>query len=129
MGIGSHGEVQGLGYHWEMEAYASGGATPREVLHAATAASSEIIGRAKEVGTLEAGKFADLQILEKNPLEEIRNTLSIREVMKNGRLYEADSLDEVWPRRRPLERLWFQNEASPRGEAQAAAEGAARLVR
>ena len=111
VGMGSHGEVQGLGYHWEMQAYASGGATPREVLHAATAASSEIIGRAKEVGTLEAGKLADLVILEKDPLQDIRNTLSIREVMKNGRLYEADSLDEIWPRQRALGPLWFRHEA------------------
>ena len=111
VGMGSHGEVQGLGYHWEMEAYASGGATPREVLHAATAASSEIIGRAKEVGTLEVGKLADLLILDEDPLRDIRNTRKIRNVMKNGRLYDADTLDEVWPRQRALGPLWFQGSA------------------
>jgi hypothetical protein len=113
VGIGSHGEVQGLGYHWEMQAYASGGATPREVLQAATIGSAEDIGRMKETGSLEPGKFADILVLEKDPLADIRNTLSLLQVMKNGRLYDANTLDEVWPRQRPLERLWFQGDAPP----------------
>lgn len=113
VGMGSHGEVQGLGYHWEMEVYASGGATPREVLHAATIGSGEIIGRAREIGSLEPGKLADLVILEKDPLADIRNTRSIREVMKNGRLYDGQTLDEIWPRHRPLGKLWFQGADAP----------------
>ena len=41
-------------------------------------------------------------ILGSNPLDDIRNTNTIRYVMKNGRLYEGDTLNEVWPRQRPL---------------------------
>lgn len=114
IGVGSHAEFQGPVYHWELQALAAGGMKPHEVLTAATAHGSEILGRAEELGTLAAGKYADLQILAKNPLADIRNTLSIRHVMKNGRLYDADTLDETWPRQRPLPPLWFWNE-TPRG--------------
>jgi Tol biopolymer transport system component len=115
IGVGSHAEFQGPVYHWEMQALAAGGMEPREVLRAATVDGSEIIGRAAELGTLEPGKYADLLVLEKNPLEDIRNTLSIRQVMKNGRLYDADTLDEIWPRQRALPPLWFWKEQLPGG--------------
>jgi imidazolonepropionase-like amidohydrolase len=79
-----------------------------EVLHAATMGSAEVIGRAGDVGSIEPGKFADLVILDADPLADIRNTQSIRWVMKNGRLYEADTLTEIWPRRRSLPPAWFR---------------------
>lgn len=108
VGMGSHGEVQGLGYHYELEAYASGGATPHEVLRAATIGSAEIIGRASDIGSLEPGKFADLLVMDADPLAAIPNTRSLSLVMKNGRLYDAATLEEVWPREKPLGRQWFQ---------------------
>jgi Amidohydrolase family len=110
IGVGSHGEFEGLAYHWELEALAEGGLTPHEVLRAATIGSSEVIGRKDELGSLDPGKFADILVLDKNPLLDLKNTLSIREVMKNGRLYDAATLDELWPRHRPLPPLWFWNE-------------------
>ena len=115
VGVGSHAEFQGPVYHWEMQAMAAGGMTPHEVLRAATVDGSEILGRAAELGTLEAGKYADLLVLEKNPLQDIRNTLSVRQVMKNGRLYDADTLNEIWPRQRELPPLWFWKDAVPGG--------------
>jgi Tol biopolymer transport system component len=110
VGVGSHGEIPGLGFHLEMQALATGGMTPMEVLHAATMGSSKTIGRDAEFGSLEPGKFADLIILDKNPLDDIRNTLSIEDVMKNGRLYEGNTLNEIWPRQQLLPPLWFQTE-------------------
>ncbi|TNE64762.1 MAG: amidohydrolase [Alphaproteobacteria bacterium] len=97
IGIGSHGEFQGLGFHWEMQALASGGLKPIEVLQAATRMGSEIIGRADDIGTLEAGKLADMLILDADPAADIRNTRSISIVMKNGRLYDAETLEELKP--------------------------------
>jgi Tol biopolymer transport system component len=110
VGVGSHGEVPGFGIQWEMQAYAAGGMTPREVLRAATMGSAETIGRQDEIGSLAPGKFADLVILQKNPLDDIRNTLSIMQVMKNGRLYDAGTLDEIYPEVKRLEPQWFSHE-------------------
>ena len=108
LGVGSHGEVPGLGFHWEMQAHAAGGMTPHEVLRAATLGSATTIGRAAEFGSVETGKYADLVILDRDPLADVANTLSIRSVMKNGRLYDGNTLDEVWPRQRPLPTPWFR---------------------
>ena len=113
VGMGSHGEVQGLGFHWEMQAYAAGGATPIEVLHAATMGSAETIGRIGEVGSLEPGKFADILIMDADPRETIANTLSLHWVMKGGRLYDSRTLDEVWPRQRPLNPAFLRAPETP----------------
>jgi Tol biopolymer transport system component len=97
-GVGSHGQLQGLGYHWELWALQSGGMSEHDALRAATAMGAEAIGLGGDLGTLESGKLADLIVLEANPLDDIRNTNTIRYVMKNGRLYDGDTLDELWPR-------------------------------
>ena len=115
VGIGSHGEMPGIGMHWEMEAHVMGGMSPLEAMHAATMGSAETIGRQTEFGSLEAGKFADLVVLQKDPRTDIRNTLAIYEVMKNGRLYKGTTLDEVWPRQRPLPESWFLHDVPATG--------------
>lgn len=85
VGMGSHGEVQGIGLHLEMIAYTKGGATPMEALQAATMGSARTIGRADDVGSIEPGKFADLLILSGDPRADIANTRTIVEVIKGGR--------------------------------------------
>lgn len=107
VGVGSHGQFQGLGYHWELWSLASGGLEPMAVLRAETYNGARIIGRHDEIGSLEAGKFADLVILDGNPLDDIRYSNAIDRVMKNGRLYDAATLDQVWPEEKPLAPLWF----------------------
>ena len=107
VGLGSHGELQGLGVHWELWMIGSGGMKTHDVLRAATIHSADAIGLAHDIGSIEVGKMADLQVLDANPLEKLENSTSIRYVMKNGRLYEAANLTEVWPRQRPLPPQWW----------------------
>ncbi|TNE68956.1 MAG: amidohydrolase, partial [Bacteroidetes bacterium] len=114
VGIGSHGQLQGLGYHWELWAVQSGGMSNHDALRVATILGAEAIGLDKDLGSLEPGKLADLIVLDANPLENIRNSNTVRYVMKNGRLYEGDTLDEVYPTPRKAPDLEW-NGAAPMG--------------
>ncbi|MES2521859.1 MAG: amidohydrolase family protein, partial [Gemmatimonadota bacterium] len=99
-GVGSHGQQQGIGYHWELWSIGMGtGMTPMDALQVATVHGARALGLTKDVGSLEVGKLADLVVLDRNPLENLENTAAIKYVMKNGRLYDANNLDEVYPRK------------------------------
>ena len=93
--LGAHGQREGLGAHWEMWMFVQGGMTPFEALRAATLDGARYLGLDRDIGSLEPGKLADLIVLDANPLEDIRNTESIRWVIVNGRVYDARTMDEA----------------------------------
>lgn len=110
VGLGSHGEQQGIGAHWELWMLGSGGMTPWQVLHCATMNGAESIGLEKQLGSLEAGKLADLLVLNTSPLDDIHNTRDLIYVVKNGVVYSADSLDEVWPAQKKFPPFFWHKE-------------------
>jgi imidazolonepropionase-like amidohydrolase len=107
--IGAHGQLQGLGYHWELWAQAGEGLppghtamSPVDVLRAATIVAAEKIGFGPDLGTVESGKLADLLVLDADPLADIHNTAKIKWVIKNGELYDAETMRQEWPKQKEL---------------------------
>lgn len=93
--LGAHGQLQGLGAHWELWMLQQGGMSNHDALKAATINGANYLGTADEIGSLEKGKLADLIIMDKNPLEDIQNSNSIMYTMVNGRLYDIDTMNEI----------------------------------
>lgn len=93
--IGAHGQQEGLAAHWEMWSFARGGMSPLEALGAATVAPAKHLGFWRDIGSLEPGKLADLVVLDADPLADIRNSDKVVQVMLNGRLYEALTMNET----------------------------------
>lgn len=93
--LGAHGQLQGLGAHWELWSLAQGGMSNMQALQAATINGADYIGMSADIGSLKKGKLADLIVLDENPLDDIRHSESISLVMVNGRLYDANTMDEV----------------------------------
>jgi len=106
--VGSNGELQGLGAHWEMWMLQQGGMTPLQSIRCATINGAAYLGMDKEIGSLEIGKLADLIVMNANPLDEIRNSEQIKYVMVNGRLYDAESMNETGNREKPRLHFWWQ---------------------
>lgn len=92
---GAHGQIDGIGLHWEMWMMAQGGMSPHEALRTATINGARTLGLDRDLGSLQAGKLADLIVLDQDPLANIRNTTSVRYVMVNGRIYNAETMEQV----------------------------------
>jgi imidazolonepropionase-like amidohydrolase/Tol biopolymer transport system component len=90
--LGAHGQLQGLGVHWELWMLVQGGMTPYQALQAATLNGARYLGMDKELGSIESGKLADLVILDQNPLENIYNSEKVHAVILNGKWYEGATL-------------------------------------
>ncbi|EIW85515.1 hypothetical protein CONPUDRAFT_98596 [Coniophora puteana RWD-64-598 SS2] len=103
--IGAHGEPPlGLNYHAEIFFAHVGGMSNYQVLQAATANAAKTFGLWNSIGSVHPGKLADLVIypagvdlLDDEKPNSIRNTQSMKYVMRGGRLWETDTMTEVWP--------------------------------
>ncbi|HEX7047154.1 MAG TPA: amidohydrolase family protein [Gammaproteobacteria bacterium] len=93
--LGAHGQREGLGAHWELWMFVQGGMTPMEALRAGTIDGARYLGMQEDLGSLEAGKLADIAILDRNPLEDIRNSEYVDSVMINGRLFDTETMEEM----------------------------------
>ncbi len=89
--------------HLEMEELVRAGLSPLEVIHATTGAAARILGAEAELGTIEVGKWADLLLLDADPLEDIRNTRRIWRVVQGGRVVDREALRQMAA---PLPRSW-----------------------
>lgn len=110
--IGAHGQQPGIAAHWELWSFVRGGMTPIEALRAGTIQPAELYGFT-DIGSLEPGKLADLVILDADPTADIRNSDKVSRVMLNGRLYEADTLNETVTGTRQRQPYFW--ESSPQG--------------
>ncbi|TVP77015.1 MAG: amidohydrolase [Gemmatimonadales bacterium] len=104
--LGAHGQQQGLDAHWELWSFGQGGMPAHDALRVATLEGARYLGMDEHIGSLEVGKLADLIVLEENPLDDLRNSDSVRWTMVNGRLYDARTLDQAGNHPQPRQ-PWF----------------------
>ncbi|OYY92000.1 MAG: amidohydrolase [Sphingomonas sp. 28-66-16] len=118
--IGAHGQQAGLGPHWEMWSFVRGGWSNIDALRAGTIMPATSLGYAKDVGSLEVGKLADLVVLDADPTVDIRNSDKVDRVMLGGHLYDAKTLDETVTGTRKRQPYWWETS----GKASAGSGGA-----
>ncbi|MEM8985403.1 MAG: amidohydrolase family protein [Pseudomonadota bacterium] len=112
IGVGDHGEFQGIGMRWEVYSLATG-ASNKTSLEIATIGSADLIGYASEIGSVEVGKLADLVVLDGDPIKDIRAIERMRYVIKDGVVYDGETLDTVWPQKKPLPPQWWREIGPP----------------
>ncbi len=119
--IGGHGQREGLGAHWDMWTFALGGMTNMEALRTGTINPARALGLNRDLGSLEAGKLADVVVLDANPLDDIRNSDKVAMTMIGGRLLDSDLQTIAGGTGARRRRLWFDATAGAAYSAGASA--------
>ncbi|WP_431137443.1 amidohydrolase family protein [Psychroserpens mesophilus] len=107
--LGAHGQLQGLGAHWELWMLQQGGLSNHDALKAATINGANYIGAGNDIGSLKVGKLADLIVMDKNPLEDIRHSESIIYTMINGRMYDTETMNEIGNHPKERGKFYWEN--------------------
>jgi imidazolonepropionase-like amidohydrolase len=113
--LGAHGQLQGLGAHWELWMLQQGGMSNHQALKCATINGAISLGMDHQLGSIKAGKLADLIVLDANPLDNIRNSEKVKYTMLNGRLYDAATMNEIGNYNRPRTQFYFEMPGSGNG--------------
>jgi len=92
---GGHGQREGLAMHWEMWMMAQGGMTPLQALRTATLSPAKTLGLDDRLGSINVGKLADLVVVDGDISQNIRVSDKVDYTMVNGRLYNAETMNEV----------------------------------
>lgn len=106
--LGAHGQREGLAAHWEMWMFGQGGMEPLNIIKAATIDGARYIGMDNDLGSLKVGKLADLVILNQDPMHDIETSDDIHQVMLNGRLYDVDTMNQVYPTKTKRGAFYFE---------------------
>lgn len=94
---GGHGQLNGICTHWELWSFVQGGMTPMQSLRSGTLHGAKYLGLDGDIGSLEAGKLADIVVIQKgaDPTAEIRDSQKIQYTIANGRIFESATMREV----------------------------------
>jgi imidazolonepropionase-like amidohydrolase/Tol biopolymer transport system component len=105
---GGHGQREGLAMHWEMWMMAQGGMTPLQAIRTATISPARTLGLDKDLGSLTVGKLADMIIIDGDVSKDIRLSDKVTYTMVNGRLYNADTMNEIGNYDNKREKFYFE---------------------
>jgi len=113
--LGAHGQIQGLGVHWELWMLAQGGMTNMQALRAATMNGAEYLGMASEIGSIKEGKLADIIVVDGDPSENLQDSENVIYTIINGRMYDAKTMNQIG--NNPVNRSKFYWEIEGSGNA------------
>lgn len=106
--IGAHGQRESLGAHWEIWMFAQGGMSPLQALKTATINPAKTFGLDQQLGSVKVGKLADLIVIDGDPLTDIRQTDKVQYSMVNGRLFDAETMQELNGKQQQRQKFYFE---------------------
>jgi imidazolonepropionase-like amidohydrolase len=122
-------QIPGLGLHRDLVRLTGAGLTPLEALRTATLNPARVLGLLGSLGTIEAGKLADLVLLDADPLADIRNTQRIRAVVADGRLFRREDIDQLLAKVQAVGQDVSAGASASPGRLRACRSGASRSAR